>query len=157
VAGECVGCITGTVTNKRLVGIDVGDKRIGVAVSDGLGLTAQPVGTIARVGIAKDVDALLALVASHDIECFVAGLPLEMSGSEGHQAARVRKFCDALAARTGIRVVYQDERMTTVQSERMLIESGMRREKRRGVVDKLAATLILQAFLDARPAREDAS
>ena len=156
-AGECVGCITDTVTNKRLVGIDVGDKRIGVAVSDGLGLTAQPVGTIARVGIAKDVDALVALVASYEIECFVAGLPLEMSGSEGHQASRVRKFCDALAARTSIRVVYQDERMTTVQSERMLIESGMRREKRRGVVDKLAATLILQAFLDARPAREDAS
>jgi putative Holliday junction resolvase len=143
--------------NKRIVGLDVGDKRIGVAVSDGLGLTAQPAGVIARVGTAKDIDAILALVPAAEIARFVAGLPLEMSGREGMQSKRVRAFCDALATRTGIEVVYQDERMTTVQSERMLIESGMRREKRRAVVDKLAATLILQAYLDARPSREDVS
>jgi putative Holliday junction resolvase len=78
-----------------------------------------------------------------------------MSGHEGTQAQRVRSFCDALA-NAGVEVVYQDERMTTVQSERLLIESGMRRNKRREVVDKMAAALILQAYLDAQPRGQDA-
>ena len=142
--------------NKRLVALDIGDKRIGVAASDALGITAQPIGVVTRASIVKDVDAILSLVPAAEIARFVVGLPLEMSGREGTQAARVRKFCDVLAARTGIEIVFQDERMTTVQSERMLIESGVRREKRRAVIDKLAATLILQAYLDAHTAREDA-
>lgn len=138
--------------NKRTVGLDVGDKRIGVAISDGLGMTAQPIGVVSRTSIVKDAEAILALVAGYEIDRFVAGLPIEMSGREGSQAARVRSFCERLAERTNIGVVYQDERMTSLQSERILIESGMRREKRRAVIDKLAATLILQAWLDTRSA-----
>ena len=137
----------------RFAGLDVGDKRIGVAVSDGLGLTAQPLGVIERSGVEKDIMKLLALLASYDVTRIVAGLPLEMSGHEGRQARRVRAFCDALHARAGIDVVYQDERMTTLQSERILVESGVTRGKRRKVIDKMAAVLILQAYLDAQTAR----
>jgi putative Holliday junction resolvase len=137
----------------RFAGLDVGDKRIGVAVSDGLGLTAQPLGVIERSGTQSDITKLVALLATYDVTRFVAGLPLEMSGHEGQQARRVRTFCDALHARTGIDVVYQDERMTTRESERILVESGVRRGKRRKVIDKMAAVLILQAYLDAHTAR----
>jgi putative Holliday junction resolvase len=134
----------------RVAGLDIGDKRIGVAVSDALALTAQPVGTIERSSILRDVEKLRGLLSSYEIERVVAGLPLQMDGREGAQAARVRAFCDALVTQTGLPVVFQDERLTTVQSERILIESGVRRAKRGKVIDKLAATLILQAYLDAR-------
>lgn len=128
--------------------MDVGDKRIGVAVSDALALTAQPLGVVMRRSIAADCEAILSLAAEYDVRRVVAGLPLSMNGSEGEQAQRVRRFCDAFARTTGIEVLYEDERMTTAQSERMLIDSGMRRGRRREVIDKMAATLILQSYLD---------
>jgi putative Holliday junction resolvase len=137
----------------RIAGLDVGEKRIGVAVSDGLGITAQPLGVIERSGTQSDITKLLALLSGYDVTRIVAGLPLEMSGREGSQVGRVRVFCDALAARAGIDDVYQDERMTTLESERILVESGVRRGKRRKVIDKMAAALILQAYLDAHAAR----
>lgn len=132
----------------RTLGLDVGDKRIGVAVSDPMGWTAQPLTVIARSGIAKDIAALSAATQDLEIDRVVAGLPLEMDGKEGSQAARVRRFCQALSESTGLEVVYQDERLTTVQSERLLTSAGVRRERRKGVVDKMAATLILQSWLD---------
>jgi len=135
----------------RLVGLDVGEKRIGVAVSDGLGMTAQPVGVVERKSLDKDAARILELVAEYQIECAVAGLPLQMDGDEGEQSARVRHFCAAFSKRTGIEVVYQDERLTSAQSERMLIDSGVRRGRRRQVIDKMAATLILQAYMDSHP------
>jgi putative Holliday junction resolvase len=138
------------MSTARLGGLDVGNKRIGVAVSDGLGLTAQPVVVIERSSVKQDVAKIAATLAPYGVRRVVAGLPVEMSGREGEQARRVRAFCEALATATGLDVVYQDERMTTVQSERILVESGVRRGKRREVIDKLAATLILQAYLDAR-------
>jgi len=134
--------------SKRIAGLDVGDKRIGVAVSDGLGLTAQPVGVVARRALAEDVRQVLEALADYDLALFVAGLPLEASASEGYQAGRVRRFCDALADAAQLEVVYQDERLTSAQSERMLVGAGMRRNKRRKVIDKLAAVLILQSYLD---------
>jgi putative Holliday junction resolvase len=139
----------------RIAGLDVGDKRIGVAVSDGLGLTAQPIAVVQRSSLKEDVAKILEHLAAYRVTRVVAGLPLEMSGREGTQARRVRSFCDALA-NAGVEILYQDERMTTLQSERLLIESGVRRNKRREVVDKMAAALILQAYLDARPRNEGA-
>ena len=139
----------------RIAGIDVGDKRIGVAVSDGLGLTAQPIAVVQRSSLKQDVAKVLEHLAGYQVTRVVAGLPLEMSGREGTQAQCVRSFCDALA-NAGVEVVFQDERMTTVQSERLLIESGVRRNKRREVIDKMAAALILQAYLDAQPRGQDA-
>lgn len=140
---------------KRTIGLDIGDKRIGVAASDALGITAQPVGVVARVSVKRDIEAVRSLLAPYEIERFVAGLPLQMDGSEGQQSARSRAFADALGAALGVEVVYQDERMTSLQSERMLIESGMRRDKRRTVIDKLAATLILQSYMDRVRPREE--
>jgi len=113
-----------------------------------MGWTAQPLTVIARSGIAKDIAALSAATQDLEIDRVVAGLPLEMDGKEGSQAARVRRFCQALSESTGLEVVYQDERLTTVQSERLLTSAGVRRERRKGVVDKMAATLILQSWLD---------
>jgi putative Holliday junction resolvase len=137
----------------RTLGLDVGDKRIGVAVSDPMGWTAQPLTVIERVGVAKDVAALRAATKDLEVDRVVAGLPLGMDGTEGTQAARVRRFCEALAAATGLEVVYQDERLTTVQSERLLESAGVRRERRRDVVDKMAAALILQSWLDGQAHR----
>jgi putative holliday junction resolvase len=135
---------------KRSAGLDIGDKRIGVAISDALNLTAQPVSVVQRVGLKRDIEAIRAALAPYELECLVAGLPLQMDGSEGKQSARTRAFADALGTAMQLKVVYQDERMTSLQSERILIESGVRRDKRKTVIDKLAATLILQAYLDGR-------
>jgi putative Holliday junction resolvase len=143
--------VVGSPSSMRVAGLDIGEKRIGVAVSDALGITAQPVAVVERKSVRRDVEAIRAMLAEHRVGRIVAGLPLQMNGTEGTQAARVRAFADALAAATGVEVSYQDERLTTVQSERLLVESGMRREKRRAVVDKVAAVLILQAWLDAHP------
>jgi putative Holliday junction resolvase len=135
---------------KRKAGLDVGDRRIGIAISDALGMTAQPVAVVERTGVAKDVPRILEVLADYDVELFVAGLPVEMSGQEGKQAQRVRSFCEALAGACDVPIAYQDERLTSVQGERLLIESGVRRSGRRKVLDKMAATLILQSHLDAQ-------
>ncbi|HYB98175.1 MAG TPA: Holliday junction resolvase RuvX [Candidatus Limnocylindrales bacterium] len=135
----------------RLAALDVGDKRIGVAVSDPLRLIAQPVGVVQRRGAKADCSAILALLAEHQIEKVIVGLPLSMAGSEGEQADRVRHFAERFQNETGLEVVYQDERLTTLQGQRMLVQAGVRRERRRQVVDKVAAALILQAYLDSQP------
>ena len=135
----------------RLIGLDVGEKRIGVALSDGLGMTAQPIGVVERKSLDKDCARIMEMVSEHAIDCAVAGLPLKMNGDEGEQSERVRHFCLAFTKRTGLEVVYQDERLTSAQSERMLIDSGVRRGQRRKVIDKMAATLILQAYMDSHP------
>ena len=134
---------------RRIVGLDVGERRIGVAVSDPLGLTAQPLDVVERRGIKVDIAALVSVLARFEVGSFVAGLPLEMSGREGPQAERVRAFCRRLEDTTGIVVAYQDERLTSVQSERLLESAGVGRERRRGLLDKMAAALILQSWLDS--------
>lgn len=137
--------------NRRLAALDVGDKRIGVAVSDALRLTAQPVGTVERRSLAADCAAIEKLLAEYDIEKVVAGLPLNPRGEEGEQADRVRHFCKRFVLETGRELVFQDERLTTAEGDRMLIESGMRRNRRREVRDRIAAALILQAWMDSQP------
>ena len=142
---------------QRVAGLDVGSKRIGVAVSDALHLTAQPLTVVERASVVRDIARILEVLSQYDVALVVVGLPLQMDASEGDQAARVRKFADAFGESSGIEVVYQDERLTTVAGERLLIESGMRRARRRNVIDKMAATLILQAYLDAQPVSETSS
>lgn len=134
----------------RAMGLDLGTKTIGVAVSDGLGITAQPITTLRRQSLAKDLAALEALAKEREAGEFVLGLPLNMDGSEGPRAAATRKFGDALAG-LGFAVHYQDERLTTVAAERALLEGDVSRKKRKEVIDQVAAVLILQTWLDGRP------
>lgn len=135
----------------RLAALDVGDKRIGVAVSDALRLTAQPLGTVERRSLALDCAAIDEMLKTYDIEKVIAGLPLNPRGEEGEQADRVRHFCKRFETETGRQIEFQDERLTTAQGDRMLIESGMRRKRRREVRDRVAAALILQSWLDSQP------
>jgi len=139
-----------TRSTKRSAGLDVGERRIGVAVSDSLALTAQPLGVVQRTSAQAAIEGIMSLLRDYDVAAFVVGLPLNMDGREGPQADRVRHFCSKLEAQTGIGVLFQDERLTTVQGERVLIEAGLQRRKRRATVDATAAVLILQGHLDAR-------
>ena len=132
---------------ERYLGLDVGDRRIGVALSDDLGLTAQPIETYTRVGYGPDVRHFLALADQYGTRCFVLGLPLNMDGTVGAQAEKVAAFAEQLE-HAGIEVLYEDERMTTVAAEEALLEANMRREDRKKKVDMVAATLILQSWLD---------
>ncbi len=131
---------------KRIMSVDIGEKRIGIAVSDPLGITAQGVETYLRAGtgdaqyIADKAKALCA-------ELVVAGLPLNMNGTEGPSVLAVRAFMDEVKA-LGVAIAFQDERLTTVSAERTLLEADMSRGKRRQVIDKLAAVYILRAYLD---------
>lgn len=136
----------------RLLGLDVGTKTIGVAVSDPLGLTAQGVETIRRRGGAADLAELRRLVELYNPERFVVGYPLSMSGLPGPQARFVDDFAEQLAM-LGLPVDFIDERLTTKQAATALIASGMRREKRKALIDQQAAILILQTYLDRRRRR----
>jgi putative Holliday junction resolvase len=133
----------------RFLAIDYGSRRLGVAVSDPLGLTAQPLPPILRVGNRKDSLVVAAVAREHDVATFVLGLPLLEDGNEGEQAAKARRFGEVLGETTGLPVVYWDERFSTAQAERHLIESGVRREKRKDLRDSLSAALFLQSWLDA--------
>lgn len=135
----------------RAVGLDLGTKTIGLAVSDELGLTAQGLKTLERKSLKKDLAALVELATDYQADRFILGLPLNMDGTEGPRAAATRKFGDALAEASKLTVIYQDERLTTVAAQRVLIEGDVSRQKRRAVIDQVAATLILQGWLDAQP------
>jgi len=134
----------------RVAALDVGEARIGVAVSDELGITAQPVGVVRRVGGRRDLEALEQMLAPFAPGRLVVGLPLEMRGSERPQAARVRAFAEKAAAHLGLPLDFWDERLTTVAAERTLLEADVSRRRRREVIDKLAASLILQGYLARR-------
>ncbi|MEA4898073.1 Holliday junction resolvase RuvX [Bacillota bacterium Meth-B3] len=133
---------------KRVLALDVGEKRIGVAVSDPLGLTAQGVETIFTKGSQRDCARIVELAAQYETDRVVVGLPRSMDGSCGFQAERVRAFAAGLTQH-GLTLKWQDERLTSASATRTLIEGNVRRDKRKQVIDKLAATYILQAFLDA--------
>jgi putative holliday junction resolvase len=137
----------------RTFGLDYGTKTIGVAVSDGLGLTAQTVTTVRRASLKADLAELSRLVKEHEVTRIVLGLPLNMNGTEGPRAEASRKFAEVLGQALGLPVVLWDERLSTVAAQRTLLEADVRREKRREVIDQLAAQFILQGWLDAqRPA-----
>ncbi len=132
------------------MGLDVGTKTIGVAISDELRLTAQGVTTVRRSGTRADLGELKRLAAEHSVSRIVVGLPLNMDGSEGPMAEAVRKLGGSLEGASGIPVEYWDERLSTVSAERVLIEGNVSREKRRRVIDRVAASIILQSWLDAQ-------
>jgi putative Holliday junction resolvase len=136
----------------RIAALDVGDARIGLAVSDELGLTAQGVGVVRRVGGRRDLEELARALAPYaPLERLVVGLPVNMNGTEGPQAARVRAFAARAGEHLGVPVEFWDERLTTVAAERTLREADLSRRRRRQLVDQVAATLILQGYLARRP------
>ncbi|MBI3996296.1 MAG: Holliday junction resolvase RuvX [Candidatus Omnitrophica bacterium] len=138
------------VNAMRILGLDVGDRRVGIALSDALGLTAQRLRVLERTGAASDVAAVEALVAEHQVARVIVGLPLTMAGAQGPQAKKVLAFAQQLRRRLSVPVDCVDERLTTVQGERALIETGASRRKRKQVIDQVAAQLILQHYLDAQ-------
>ncbi len=131
-----------------MLALDVGERRIGVAVSDPLGITAQSVDTIHRTSLSNDLDKIAGFLAAYNTDRLLLGLPSTLSGEEGMQARITREFSEHLTAR-GWQGRFYDERMTTAIARGALIESGMRRDKRKQYIDRVAATLILQSFLDS--------
>ena len=139
--------------NQRIVCLDIGDVRIGVAVSDPTGTIATPVEVIRRVGWGPDTQKIRAICERYGTDLILSGLPLNMDGTEGFQARKVRDFCAQLE-KAGLKVFFQDERLSTVSAEDVLIEGGVSREGRRQVVDKVAASVILQQWLEAQKHKE---
>lgn len=134
----------------RLMGLDVGNRRIGVAVSDGLGLTAQPVLTLIRKKPREDLRSLARLARKYSCTEIVIGNPLHLSGDQSRQAEKTQAFAQLLADETKLPVHLWDERLTTSEAHRILYESGRPRTEHRGLVDQVAAVIILQGFMDAR-------
>ena len=142
----------------RILGLDVGSKTGGVAVSDGLLLTAQGVETIERKDeskLRKTCARIEELIAEYEITEIVLGLPKNMNNTEGERVEKTKAFGEMLERRTGLPVHYWDERLTTVAAEQILMESGVRRENRKAVIDKVAAGLILQGYLDCLKTKEN--
>ena len=134
--------------NKRILALDIGDVRIGIAVSDPTRTIATPGEVLRRVGWGPDTRRIKALCERYETDEVLSGLPLNMDGSEGFQARKVRDFCAQLE-KAGLTVLFQDERLTTVVAEDALLEDNMSREDRKSTVDKVAAAVILQQWLDA--------
>ena len=137
----------------RIIGLDVGDKTIGVAVSDPLMISAQGVTTIERIGQRKDCDKIIEYVKEYEAETVVCGLPLMLNGEDSIQTQKVRDFADLLANKmrsSGLKttIEFYDERFTTKMAEDVLKLSGVRRENRKAVIDKQAAQIILQSYMD---------
>lgn len=136
----------------RIMGLDYGSKTVGVAVCDPLGITAQGIETVTRAEenkLRKTLARIESLIAEYQIETIVLGYPKNMDDSIGERAVKTEEFRDMLVRRTGLPVVLWDERLTTIEANEILIESGVRREDRKKVIDKIAATLILQSYLNS--------
>ena len=133
----------------RILALDVGDRRIGIAMSDTTQLIATPHSVYTRVGWGPDVKHIQKLYNDSEAVLVVCGLPRNMDGSVGFQAEKVQSFAEQLI-KAGLPVVFQDERLSTVSAHQALIEGGMRRDDRKGTVDKVAAAVILQTYLDAQ-------
>ncbi len=132
----------------RIMGLDVGDKTIGIAVSDLMHLTAQGIETLKRTTIKEDLNKLENIVKSKDVTKIVIGFPKNMNGSIGIQCEKVLEFVEQLKKRLSTEIILWDERLTTVAAEKMLISADLRRKKRKKVIDMIAATYILQGYLD---------
>ena len=134
----------------RKMALDYGEVRIGIAFSDILNIIANGYETYTRKNLESDLEYLNKLVKEKEVDTIILGLPINMDGTEGERALATREFGDLLAEKTGLVVKYLDERLTSASAERMLIEADMRREKRKQVIDKISATIILQNYLDIR-------
>lgn len=128
--------------------MDVGDRRIGIALSDPLKMIANPYETLFRSDLKSDIAHIVDIVSKSDVELIVSGLPMSLSSGENEQTKKTREFIKVLKQHTDVPIKFADERFTTVSAEKVLIEGGMRRENRKQVIDKVAATIILQNYLD---------
>jgi putative Holliday junction resolvase len=140
---------------KRILALDPGTKRIGVALSDELGWTAQPLETFERKSLVADIAHIKELVSRHEVREIVIGMPVRLDGSMGPAAQSTQQFLEAVQTGVGVPVVAWDERLTTKAAEQMLIEADVSRKKRKGVVDRVAAALLLKSYLEhlAAPSR----
>lgn len=136
---------------ERILALDLGKRRIGLAISDELGITAQGLETLQRTNIRQDLAALAKLASDRNVTLILMGNPIHMSGQEGRGAQHARDFAARLESATGLPVQMWDERLTTVLAQRVLKESGVSIEKRAKAVDRLAAVILLESFLDSRP------
>lgn len=134
----------------RILALDVGSKTIGVAMSDPMNIIAQGVTTIKRKALDEDLDELMKIINDYNVELIVVGKPLNMNNTEGKSVQRVMNVGNRLRDKSGIELVYQDERLSTVSANAVLMDSKVRRENRKKYVDKIAATYILQTYLDWR-------
>jgi len=132
----------------RIIGLDVGDARIGVAISDPLGITAAGLDTIERKNMRSDISAVVEMARRHGAVEIVVGLPKNMDGSLGEQAQKVQAFCRKLARASGLPIIYEDERLTTVSAIRTLTLQGVKTGQNKDLVDRQSAAIILQKFLD---------
>ena len=132
----------------RKMGLDLGDARIGIALTDPMGIIAGPLETYVRKKTDEDYDYIVELIRRYECDLVVIGLPVNMDGTEGPRCEFTRAFAAKLAERTDVRIVFQDERLTTVTAERMLLEANMRRDKRKQVIDKVAASIILSTWMN---------
>ncbi len=138
------------MSGKRILALDVGDRRIGVAVGDPTGLLATPIDAIEGERESFALDEVVRLIAEYEVQEVLVGRPLSLSGRPGAQARRVREFAEALGRRSPVQVVFRDERYSSVQAERMLRDSGKRPSRDKGRIDSAAAAIILQSYLDSR-------
>lgn len=132
----------------RIIGLDIGSKTIGVAVSDPLGYTAQGITTIKRKNFNYDVEEVKRIYDEYSAQTIVVGLPKNMNGTIGEAGERTYKFCEKLQKAFDPKIEYWDERLTTVAAHKAMLEADLSREKRKKIVDKIAATFILQGYLD---------
>lgn len=143
----------------RILALDVGERRVGVAVSDPTGTVARPLQTLVRGSRAEDFAAIVALIAEHGVELVVVGQPLSLDGTEGPQARRVARYMEALAAHLPVRVVPWDERFTTAAANEILCQSRKKKSRQRarteGEIDAIAAAVILQSYLDSGQSADD--
>lgn len=133
----------------RILALDLGKSRIGLAISDELGITAQGIETLERTRLREDLNRLAELAAERGVTLFLLGNPLHMSGREGRQVEFAREFGERLSRHTGLPVRFWDERLTTVEAGRVLRESGVSSRKRAKAVDRLSAVLLLESYLDS--------
>ncbi len=134
----------------RILAIDYGEKRIGLALSDPMKITAQPFSVINVISFKRAANDIAKIVDERDIEEIIIGMPYKADGGEGEMALKVRDFASLLEKRVKVPIKFIDERMTTKAVDRVLIEGGIRKEKRRGIRDKLAATYLLEGYLESR-------
>ncbi|EJO5348040.1 Holliday junction resolvase RuvX [Clostridium botulinum] len=133
----------------RILGLDIGDRTIGVAISDPLGFTAQGITTIRRKSQSYDLEEIKKICDKYEVDTIVSGLPKNMNGTLGPQSEKVIEFCDLIKEYVNIEIKMWDERLTTVAATKAMLEADLSRSKRKKIVDKIAATYILQGYLDS--------
>jgi putative holliday junction resolvase len=138
-----------SMSHGRVLALDLGKRRIGLALSDELGITAQGLETLERSNIREDLARLAQLASEKNVALILVGNPLHMSGREGRQAEYARDFAERLQAATGLPIEFRDERLTTVEAQRVLRQSGISIQKRAKAVDRLAAVILLESYLDS--------